>query len=94
MEEKQIPFVVYEAAEARSERHIKRLIIALVISLILTFASNAIWLYAWCQYDYSSEDYTYTQGGEGYNNINTGTQGDVNNGSDVKDKEANPQIKE
>lgn len=89
-----IPYVVYESAEAKNERLIKRLTIALIVSIVLMFTSNAIWLYAWCQYDYSSEDYTYTQDGEGYNNINTGTQGDVNNGADVKDKEANPQIKE
>lgn len=77
--ENNIPYIVYESAQVRSERHIKRLVIALVIAIILIFASNAIWLYAWCQYDYTSEEITYTQDGEGMNNINTGTQGDVNN---------------
>lgn len=78
MEIKQIPYIAYEAAEAKSERTIKRLILALVLSIILIFASNAIWLYAWCQYDYSSEGTTYSQDGEGLNNINTGSQGDIN----------------
>lgn len=72
-----VPYVVYESSETRSERHIKRLIIALIITIILMFASNAMWLWAWCQYDYTSEDITYTQDGEGLNTINTGTQGDV-----------------
>lgn len=35
------------------------------------------------QYEFVSEEITYTQDGEGYNNINTGTQGDVVNGADL-----------
>jgi hypothetical protein len=86
MEIKQIPYIAYEAAEAKSERTIKRLILALVLSIILIFASNAIWLYAWCQYDYSSEETTYSQDGEGLNNINTGSQGDIN-GAETNNQE-------
>ena len=79
----QIPYVVYEAESAKSERVTKRLIIALIFSIVLMFASNAIWLWAWCQYDYSSEETTttYSQDGHGINNINSGTQGDVLNGT-------------
>jgi hypothetical protein len=86
----QIPYIVYESAEARSERTIKRLIIALIISVILIFGSNAIWLYEWTQYDYvttdkeTETDTTYTQDGGGINNINTGAQGDVTNGPDIQ----------
>lgn len=87
MENNQVPYIVYESAQVRSERHIKRLIIALVISIILMFTSNALWLYAWCQYDYTSEEVTYSQDGEGLNNINTGTQGDVSNEPKTNDKE-------
>lgn len=72
-----IPYVVYESAETRSERHIKRLTIALIVAVFLMFISNALWLWAWCQYDYTSEEVSYTQDGEGMNTINTGTQGDV-----------------
>ena len=78
-----IPYVVYESAEARSERTIKRLIVALMVSVLLLFASNIAWLYAWNQYDYTSEDITYSQDGKGLNNINTGTQGDITNESEV-----------
>lgn len=78
----QVPYIVYESAEAKHERSVKRLILALVLAICLLFLSNALWLNAWMQYDYVSEDITYAQDGEGYNNINTGTQGDVVNGTE------------
>jgi hypothetical protein len=82
-----VPYVVYESAETRSERHIKRLIIALIITVFLMFISNALWLWAWCQYDYTSEEVSYTQDSEGLNTINTGTQGDVVYEPETEDKE-------
>lgn len=84
----EIPYVVYESAEAKSERIIKKLITALVMAVILLFASNALWLYEWSQYDYTSEDTIYTQDGEGVNNINTGTQGDITNGAENDQEKA------
>lgn len=80
MDEKHITYIVYESGMARSERHIKRLIIALVICIFLIFISNAAWLYAWYQYDYSSEEITYSQDGEGMNLI-----GDSNHATDSQD---------
>jgi hypothetical protein len=81
-----IPFVVYESAQTRKERTVKRLITALIIAVILIFASNAAWLYCWMQYDYIDEgvetETTYQQDGEGMNNINTGAQGDIEWGRD------------
>ena len=82
---KDIPYIVFEGAMSQHERQLKRLIIALIISVILMFVSNAIWLYAWCQYDYSGEATVYSQDGKGFNNINTGSQGDVVNGADIND---------
>ena len=81
-----IPYIVYEASEAKSERTIKRLIITLILTMVLMFGSNMLWLYAWNQYDYTSEveTVTYKQDGEGYNNINMGTQGDVANGTECE----------
>lgn len=71
MDNKDVPYIVYEGAMAISERHIKRLIVALIICIILLFASNVLWLYEWCQYDYVDEieTTTYTQDGEGLNII-------------------------
>lgn len=77
IKEKVVPFFVYETEVARNERTTKRLITALIITIILLFAANAIWLYAWVQYDYTSEEVTYSQDGEGLNNINNGLQGDI-----------------
>ena len=71
-DEKNVPYIVYEGAEARAERHIKRLIVALVLTIVLLFASNAFWLYEWTQYDYSSVE--YSQDGKGANVIGTGNE--------------------
>lgn len=83
VQDKDVPFYAFESAVARGERSIKRLIIVVVIAIILLFASNAVWLYAWMQYDYvaTSEDYSIdlsTKGGGDANFI--GNDGDINNG--------------
>ena len=64
-----IPYIAHEAAEARHERYIKRLVIAIVVAVVLMFASNALWLYAWTQYDYESYSVDYQQDGQGLNII-------------------------
>lgn len=74
-----VPYLMHESAMARAERHTKRIWIALIVSVILLFASNAAWLYAWCQYDYTSEETVYQQDGFGTNII--GSSNEVNNGS-------------
>lgn len=79
----QIPYVVYEGTQARNERTTKRLIFVVLLTVVLLFASNALWLYAWMQYDYTGE--VYEQDGQGYNNINTGSQGDVNYEPNIDD---------
>ncbi len=78
---KTIPYVAFESAQARSERHIKRLIIALIISVIINLLTNLAWLYAWNQYDYESETVTRTfvQDGEGLNII--GDSNEVTHGT-------------
>jgi len=66
-----VPYIVYESSMTSSERFIKRLIIALIISIALLFISNLIWLKAWTSYDYTSEceTTTYSQDGQGTNII-------------------------
>lgn len=64
-----VPYIVHESAMARNERTVKRLVVALIVAILLIFASNAAWLYAWCQYDYTSEETVFTQDGEGLNII-------------------------
>ena len=65
----QVPYIVHESAQARAERTARRLTVALVIAVVLIFASNALWLWAWMQYDYTSEETVYTQDGQGVNII-------------------------
>lgn len=73
---------VFEASLAREERHIKRLIIALILTVVLLFTTNLAWLVAWTQYDYGCETEeisattTASQDGE-YNSVKGG---DVNYG--------------
>lgn len=65
----------------------KRWFISFIICLILLFVSNMAWLYAWNQYDY--ESYSYSQDGEGVNNINSSVEGGVDNGSEIESEKEN-----
>lgn len=82
-----VPYVVHEGIIARIERQNKRAMIALVIAVVLLFASNALWLYAWTQYDYCgdtmSQDVTLDSKDGIANYI--GNNGDINNGKDTRD---------
>lgn len=82
LDHRDVPYLIYEATQARNERTIKKLIIVVVIAIALMFISNAIWLYAWMQYDYISEDVTVdSQDGGNANYI--GNDGDIMNGTDT-----------
>lgn len=70
-----VPYTVFEGEMARSERHIKRLWIALVLCVLALFGTNAGWLIYESQFE--TYTYEYSQDGDGLNNINTGEQGDV-----------------
>lgn len=73
-----IPYAVFESAETRSHKTVKRLIIALIIAIVMVFASNAIWLYAWCQYDYESTETITVDGKDGVANYLNGDGSIVN----------------
>ena len=79
-----VPYIVYESAQARAERFSRRLITALIVMIVVCFATNAYWLWAWMQYDYTSET-TETVTVDGSNGIaayaNHG--GSVVNGADT-----------
>ena len=81
-DDNRVPFIVYEGTIARFERTIKRLIILIGVTILLLFASNAIWIYEWNQYDYSDVTVDSQDGG----NANyIGANGYINNGeSDSK----------
>lgn len=76
-----VPYIVHESSMARMERQVKRGWIALIVAVCLLFASNAAWLYAWCQYDYSSEEIIVEQDAQDGCNANyIGNDGDIVNG--------------
>lgn len=68
-----ISYYEHQAVTARMERQIRRFFIALIISILLLFASNIAWLV----YDSMFDTMSYDQDGDGLNNINTGEQGNV-----------------
>ena len=76
--DKDIPYIVFEGEMARSERHIKRLWIALIVTILLLVATNIVWIV----YEMQFSTVSYSQDGEGINNVNIGEQGDVNNGAE------------
>lgn len=90
--DKNIPYIALESAQARNERIIKRLIVAIIIVVILFFISNLAWLYAWNQYDYNSAETTTTtsevtvDGKDGTANY-IGNNGDIVNGEDNSEKD-------
>lgn len=79
---KSVPYIVLESAEARSERHIKRLIVALIISILVGLITNLAWMYMWNQYEYVDESETriFTQDGQGLNII--GYSNEVTDGTE------------
>lgn len=66
-----VPYIVHESAQARNERTVRRLVIALIVLALLWFATIGIGVYAGMQYDYSSKETVteYKQDGECLNII-------------------------
>lgn len=56
----------------QSKRTAKRWFITWLITFVALIGTNACWIYQWNSYDYIYQD------SHGINNINTGTQGDIN----------------
>ena len=78
--EKDVPYIVYESEAARHERTVKRLLIALLITILLMVGTNLAWLYVWNQYDFSSESYSIETEDGNSNILNAGVEGVINNG--------------
>ena len=78
-----INYYTFEAVMAREEQHVKRLTIALIISIIGIVVSNLVWLYAWTRYDYVDSGVETTvalDGSPGGNANYIGQRGIINNG--------------
>lgn len=79
--EKEVPYFVLEMMMSRVERIIKIFVIVVVLLVIVLFASNGAWLYAWMQYDYSGEEIV-TVDGKSENANYIGNDGEIVNGED------------
>lgn len=77
-EKMMIPYFAHEAEVMRQEKHMKRLWIALVISILCILISNLVWIWYINQYDFVS----YDQDGEGVNII--GDSNEVENGAEIQ----------
>ena len=75
-----IPYFAHESAMTRAERHIKRMWIALIVCIMLIFASNALWLWIMSSTEFYIEEVTLdSQDGGNANYI--GQDGDIYNGT-------------
>lgn len=86
-----VPYIVFESAMAREERHCKRLTIALIIAVIATLLSNLVWLYVWNSYEYVGDTTSevLVDSGNGGNANYIGNDGDITNGESVRPKNSN-----
>lgn len=77
MDEKSVPYIVFEGEMARNERHIKRLWILVIILAVMLVGTNI----GWIVYESQFEDIVVTQENEdGYNSY-IGRDGDITNGT-------------
>ena len=58
-----VPYAAFESSMSRSERIIKRLVIALIVTIALTFVSNIGWLIYANNNGNTNSSYTVTQQG-------------------------------
>jgi len=78
-----VSYVVYESSMSREERTIKRLFVALILTIVFLVGTNVAWVLYISQY----EVYDYDQDGDGINNVNFGDQGFLRNGAGSSDSE-------
>ena len=79
MDEQKVPYIVFEGEQARHERTVKRLILALLISVSLLFASNMAWLWFFNSFDIVTETVTQDTDTGGLNAY-VGGNGAITNG--------------
>ena len=70
-----VSYAAFESSMSRAERIIKRLVIALIVIIALTFASNVGWLIYANNNGNTSSSYTVTQSGSPTSIIGDGSNG-------------------
>jgi len=79
MNDKDVPYIVYESEAARHERTVKRLLLTIVLVICLLVITNLAWLYVFNQYDITSETTEITTDEGNTNMLETGQNGEINN---------------
>lgn len=84
-----IPYIAFESVQARSERHIRRLMVIIIILIVLLFASNGIWLLfmSGTTFETYEADVDAGQGDALYNYIGESMEGDITNYGTNQDKD-------
>ena len=72
--------LAFERMQSKDERNNRWRNIIIVFLIVLLVITNAMWLWAWNQYDYI-DDYTSVEADDGSNANYIGHNGDINNGS-------------
>lgn len=76
-----VPYIVYEGEAARHERTVKRLIILLIITITLLFASNMAWLAYMNSFDTVTTTTVQDTNDGGNANYIGGSNGVISNGA-------------
>ena len=72
-----VPYAAFESSMSRAERIIKRLAIALIVTIALTFASNIGWLIYANNNGNTNSNYTVTQSGSPTSIISDGNNSEM-----------------
>ena len=79
MEDKSVPYIVYESEAARHERTVKRLITIILISISFLVITNLAWLLVFNSYDFSSTTTEIVTDEGNTNMLEAGMNGEINN---------------
>ena len=71
--------IAFERMQSKDERNDKWRNLTIIILIVLLVLTNAMWLWAWNQYDYV-DDYTSIEADDGSNANYIGHNGDITNG--------------
>ncbi len=72
---------LWESYNASHERTVKRLIVALIVTICLLVASNMVWLWVFNQYDITSTTTKITTDEGNANMLEAGNDGEITNGN-------------
>ena len=80
--------IAFERMQAKDERNDHWRNIIIIVLIVLLVLTNAMWLYAWQQYDYVYDDYTEVEASQDGDGVNIVGAGDIDYGTDSNDSQA------